>query len=68
MAILSLLSDDTERTIAYLSFVRGLTPREIRSADPARFGSIEQVYRAKRRILERLRRHLPAASSSVRCR
>jgi len=65
--ILGLLRDDTERTLAYLSLVRGMTPREIRAAEPARFGSIEHIYRAKRRILDRLQRHLPAAYSSVRC-
>jgi DNA-directed RNA polymerase specialized sigma24 family protein len=66
-AITGLLKNDTERAIAYLSFVRGLTPREIVATDPARFGSIEQLYQAKRRILDRLRLHLPAVYSSVRC-
>jgi hypothetical protein len=65
--VVSLLKDDDERTVAELSWVRGLTPREILAGDAARFGSIAQVYQIKRRILDRLRLHLPTAYCSVKC-
>jgi len=66
-AVQGLLKDDDERAIAELSWVRGLTPRAIMAADGARFGSIAQVYQTKRRILDRLRLHLPTAYCSVKC-
>jgi DNA-directed RNA polymerase specialized sigma24 family protein len=57
-AVCSLLKDDDERRIAYLSFVRGMSPREIRATDPSRFQSIGYVYQTKRRILDRVRAHM----------
>jgi hypothetical protein len=56
-SICSLLKDDDERRIAYLSFVRGMSPREIRTTDPSRFESIGYVYQTKRRILDRAGPH-----------
>jgi DNA-directed RNA polymerase specialized sigma24 family protein len=50
------LRDDAERLIARLSFVHGLTPREIRARCPAQFADIDEVYRLKRLVIERLRR------------
>jgi DNA-directed RNA polymerase specialized sigma24 family protein len=59
-SVVALLKDDDERAIAYLSFVRGMTPREIRARDPRRFGSMAHVYQVKRRILERVRPRIAA--------
>jgi DNA-directed RNA polymerase specialized sigma24 family protein len=50
------LRTDDEREVARLSFVRGLTPREILRRRPGRYPSIDEVYRIKRNVLERLRR------------
>ena len=41
--------------VARLSFVRGLTPREIYARHPQRFGAVGDVYHVKRNVLERLR-------------
>jgi DNA-directed RNA polymerase specialized sigma24 family protein len=54
-AIESELRDERERLVARLSFVGGLTPREIYARHPQRFGAIGDVYRVKRNVLERLR-------------
>lgn len=50
------LADDDERTVARLSFVGGLSPREILARHPDRFQSATDVYRTKRNMIERLRR------------
>jgi DNA-directed RNA polymerase specialized sigma24 family protein len=50
------LRDDAERQVAYLSFVSGLTPREISSRCPERFADITEIYRIKRNVIDRLRR------------
>jgi DNA-directed RNA polymerase specialized sigma24 family protein len=50
------LRDESERAVAYLSFVAGLTPREIRAREPHHFADISDVYRCKRNVIERLRR------------
>jgi DNA-directed RNA polymerase specialized sigma24 family protein len=50
------LHDEAERLVARLSFVSGLTPREIVAVDAARFGTVANVYRLKRNAVERLRR------------
>ena len=50
------LHDNAERLVARLSFMQGLTPREILARCPAEFGEIAEVYRVKRLVIERLRR------------
>jgi DNA-directed RNA polymerase specialized sigma24 family protein len=55
------LKTESEREVACLSFVWGLTPREIRDRRSDLYASIDDVYRIKRNVLERLRR-----SESVR--
>jgi DNA-directed RNA polymerase specialized sigma24 family protein len=55
-AIVSLLPDESERLLIYLSVVREMTPGEILRRCPQRFGSVAEVYRIKRNVLERLRR------------
>jgi len=42
--------------VAHLSFVAGLTPREIRARHPDRFVEVYEVYRLKRNVIDRLRR------------
>jgi len=51
------LRDETERRVAYLSFVLGLKPREIHEEHPELFGEIADVYRSKRNLLDRLQRN-----------
>jgi len=55
-AINAELRDETERLLTRLSFVAGLTPREIQARYPDRFASVTDVYRLKRNVLDRLRR------------
>lgn len=55
-AIESALPDPAERLVIYLSCVVGLKPREIARRHRAVFPAVEEVYRAKRLALERLRR------------
>jgi hypothetical protein len=55
-AVLCALQDDDERRVAYCSFVLGLTPREIFARHPGRYPNVADVYRVKRKALERLRR------------
>ena len=50
------LVDGNERLVARLSFVAGLSPREILVRRPDRFSSVFDVYRVKRNMVERLRR------------
>jgi len=50
------LVDPNERLVARLSFVSGLTPREILARHPDRFQDVFDVYRTKRNMIERLRR------------
>ena len=49
------LRNDDERLVARLSFLRGLTPREIYARHPGRFEDVSCVYRIKRNIVDRLR-------------
>ena len=51
------LRDETERRVAYLSFVLGLKPRVIAEAHPELFGDVADVYRLKRSLLDRLQRN-----------
>ena len=50
------LPDQAERLVIYLSCVIGLKPREIARRHREVYSSVEEVYRAKRLALERLRR------------
>jgi DNA-directed RNA polymerase specialized sigma24 family protein len=50
------LQDDNERLVARLSFVAGLSPREILARHPEKFQDAFDVYRTKRNMIERLRR------------
>ena len=50
------LDDEREREIVYLSYVAGLSPRQIYARQQARFSDIDEVYRLKRNVLIRLRR------------
>lgn len=52
----TVLNDERERQVAYLSYVAGLTPREIYARHGERFADIAEVYRLKRAVLSRLRR------------
>jgi len=53
------LPDERERLVIYLSYAIGLPPREICARHAARFPDVAEVYRLKRRALDRLR-HTPA--------
>jgi DNA-directed RNA polymerase specialized sigma24 family protein len=48
--------DTRERDVLYLSYVKGLRPREICAHDRIQFPTVEEVYRLKRMALDRLRR------------
>jgi hypothetical protein len=50
------LVDARERLVARLSFVSGLSPREILARHPEQFQDVFDVYRSKRNMIERLRR------------
>jgi hypothetical protein len=50
------LADVQERMVARLSFVSGLSPREILARHPEAFQDVFDVYRTKRNMIERLRR------------
>jgi hypothetical protein len=50
------LTDPNERLIAHLTFVAGLSPREILTRHPDKFENASDVYRTKRNMVERLRR------------
>jgi DNA-directed RNA polymerase specialized sigma24 family protein len=54
--IKSLLPNERERQLAYLLFVCGLKSREIVSYVPEQFSDIQEIYRLKRNITERLMR------------
>lgn len=55
-AITRELTDPQERLVARLSFVSGLSPREILARHRDRFQDVFEVYRTKRSMIERLRR------------
>lgn len=50
------LSNPRERLVARMSFVGGLSPREILARHPEKFHDVYDVYRTKRNMIERLRR------------
>jgi hypothetical protein len=51
------LLDETERHVAYCCFALDLKPREVYERHPNLFGSVDDVYRIKRNLLDRLRRN-----------
>lgn len=55
-AVQDVLDDQRERTVIYLSYVIGLSPREICARHEAEFPEVSDVYRLKRNALDRLRR------------
>ncbi len=58
-AVLEALTSDAERIVARQSFVGGLSPREIFARHPEQFATVDDVYRVKRNLLDRLV-HTPA--------
>jgi hypothetical protein len=48
---------EDERVLIYLAYVLGMKPGEISSQQPRYFPSVDDVYRIKRNVLERLRRN-----------
>jgi RNA polymerase sigma factor (sigma-70 family) len=55
-AILRRLQGEAEMVVARLSWVEGLSPREIQARKPDLFSKVERVYQVKRNILTRLQR------------
>jgi hypothetical protein len=55
--IRSLLPDQREQRLAYLLFHCGLKPREIVHFCPREFSAVEDIYRLRRNMVERLLRH-----------
>jgi hypothetical protein len=55
------LPDARERLVAHLSFVAGLSPREILARRPEKFVDVFDVYRTKRNMIDRLRRSMALA-------
>jgi DNA-directed RNA polymerase specialized sigma24 family protein len=53
------LPTEAERRLVYLSYVVGLSPREIQHRHGREFSRIEEIYRLKRSALDHLR-HSPA--------
>jgi RNA polymerase sigma factor (sigma-70 family) len=51
------LNGEDERVLIYLAYVHGMKPSEISSQHRKLFPSVEDVYRIKRNVLERLRRN-----------
>jgi hypothetical protein len=55
-AIVAELTDEAERLVVYLSFVRDIKPAEIQRRHPDRYPAVGEVYRIMRNALDRLRR------------
>ena len=55
-AVRQYLTDEREHAVLYLSYVVGLSPRQIYARHAARFDDVAEVYRLKRAVLTRLRR------------
>ena len=51
------LNGEDERVLIYLAYVQGMKPSEISSQHSRLFPTVEDVYRIKRNVLERLRRN-----------
>jgi len=56
-AIMSLLPNPREQRLAFLLYYCGLKPREIVLRRPDEFSDVQEIYRLRRNILERLRRY-----------
>lgn len=54
--VLTRLADERERLVVYGSFVLALKPRELCAKYPQVFADVNEVYRVKQNVLERLRR------------
>jgi hypothetical protein len=50
------LKGEEERVLVYLAFVHAMKPAQISSRQPQLFPTVDDVYRIKRNVLERLRR------------
>jgi hypothetical protein len=55
-AIQAEMQDDGERHVAYCCFALDLKPREIYERRPDLFATVDDIYRIKRNLLDRLRR------------
>lgn len=55
-AIAAEMQDEAERRVAYCCFVLGLKPREVQERYPELYATVDDVYRIKRNLLDRLRR------------
>ncbi|GER92063.1 hypothetical protein KDW_62250 [Dictyobacter vulcani] len=55
--ILQEVHSEEERVLIYEAYVHGMKPGEICSLHPRYFASVDDVYRIKRNVLERLRRN-----------
>src|SRR5204863_9073847 len=51
------LNGEDERVLIYLAYVQGMKPSEISSQHLRLFPTVDDVYRIKRNVLERLRRN-----------
>ena len=51
------LNGEDERVLIYLAYVQGMKSSEISNQHNGLFPSVEDVYRIKRNVLERLRRN-----------
>ncbi len=51
------LNGENERILIYLAYVQGMKPGEISSLHRRHFPTVDDVYRIKRNVLERLRRN-----------
>jgi hypothetical protein len=60
-----MLSSSREQRVAYLLFHCGLKPREIVQYCPEEFPQIEEVYRLRRTLVDRLLRHADLLSFRV---
>ncbi len=56
-AIAAEMQDEAERRAAYLCFVLDLKPREVQERHPELYATVDDVYRIKRNLLDRLRRN-----------
>ena len=51
------LNGEDERMLIYLAYIQGMKPSEISSQHRKFFPTVDDVYRIKRNVLERLRRN-----------
>lgn len=56
-AVTDCCSDERDRLLARLVLVADLKPREITRQYPQHFATVDEVYRVKRNLLDRLQRH-----------